>query len=268
METGSETLTETQVAQDWKEGIQTEYHKAIEGFSDNNGLAKGYSELFTKLGSYAKLPTEETPAEERSAFYKKCGAPETPEGYTMPELPEGKEYDKEFVGSMQFASQKAGVTNAQFMEQVNAFLAWEGQREELAKGEKVRVAAEGDRVLRERWGAEYAANSSIVQRACDELITDEKGEPDVELHDAFAALIEEKDLKDNPIFARVFCGIGQKTLSDTFVKGEGATEGEDKDYKPANDNSPGMYADGDDDDSKKARNWFRVNKNYVYSRDD
>lgn len=251
------------------DGIPDEFHSAVSGFTDKAGLAKGYSELYTKMGSYAKLPTDETPTEERSAFYNKLGRPDTPDGYKLPDLPDGKEYDKELIGGMRTIAHEAGVSDGQFRKMVERYLGIERQKAELAEGEKNRLAQENDGILKTKWGAEYPANSALVQRACDELITTPDGKRDSELHDAFSALIEEKGLKGNPVFAQVFCRLGQQMLDDTFVKGSGQVGSKDADYKPqySNPGSADMYAAGDDEESKKARAWHRA-QGHTYSRSD
>lgn len=244
-----EEATVAEPKETFLDGISPEFHSAISGFTDKNGLAKGYTELYSKLGSYTKLPTEESTPEEKSAFYNKQGRPETPEGYTLPELPEGKEYDQELLGGMRTIAHEAGITDNQFKKMIERYLGIESQRTEAARDEKARAELESERLLKEKWGAEYPANAALVQRACDELIEDN------ELHDAFAALIEEKGLKNNPVFAEVFCGIGQKMLDDTFVKSEGQAAREEE-YVPEYPNDPDMYRSGDSEKCKKARAYF------------
>jgi len=240
---------------DFLYGIAEEHHDAVSGFNDKGALAKGYSELFSKMGTSVQMLNENSSAEEIAAFYKKLGSPDTIDGYTLPQLPEGKEYDKDLLGGMREAMLDVGITDKQFGKLLESYLAIEVKKSEANEAEKIRASEEGDRVLKEKWGANYEAESAIVQRACDELI------PNKELHDEFAQLIEDKGLKNNRVFALVFNGIGKKMLDDTFVKGGGHIEG--KEYTPVYPNDPDMYRSGTDDESKRARAWHEK-RGHVY----
>jgi hypothetical protein len=259
----AETETPTQEA--FLDNIPPEYHSAISGFNDKAGLAKGYSELYSKMGSYVKPVTDESTPEEISTFYNKQGRPETPEAYTLPDLAEGKEYDKDLLGGMRTAAHETGLTDKQFTKLIQRYLDIEKQRAELTEGEVNRAAQESDRLLKEKWGAEYPANVELARRARDELIDDK------ELLEQFADMVETKypGLGNDPVFVQVFTGIGQKMLDDTLIKGVGQVK-DDEDYKPqySNPGSAGMYAAGDDEESKKARQWHRTHSGYDYGRSD
>ena len=251
-------------------GVETSWHSAEHAnlvqskqWAGADDALKGYGELEKALGTRVKLPTEESTPDEVSSFYNKLGRPESPDAYKLPELPEGKEYDKELISGMRSIAHEAGVTDNQFMKLVQRYLGIEKQKAELTEGETNRVAQESDRMLKEKWGAEYPANIELAKRARDELIDDK------DLLGQFAEMVETKypGLGNDPVFVQVFTSIGTKMLDDTFVKGTGQTGSKDADYKPAYVDSPEMYAAGDDEESKKARAWHR-NKGYVYARAD
>ncbi len=73
---------------------------------------------------------------------------------------------------------------------------------------------------------------------------------------------------NEPAFIDMMVQIGIKNMDDTFVKSDGQPPEKPKDdFVPASPNSPEMYASGDDENSAKARVYFR-NKGHVYGRTD
>lgn len=60
--------TETPPVTDWRSGIAEEHQSAVSGFvQDGNlnvsSLAKGYSELYSKMGNSVKIPTADSSEE-------------------------------------------------------------------------------------------------------------------------------------------------------------------------------------------------------------
>lgn len=254
-----EILTETK---NWYPDEHAELVKT-KGWDGEGGASKaltGYAELERGMGNRVKMPTDTSPAEEISAFYNKLGRPESADGYEIakPDMPEGMTYDQKFEMTMRGIAHEAGVTQAQMKTLVKAFNDYQIGAFNEHVGELNRSREEGERALKESWAGDYDANVQIAQRALKELVPDE----------AFFQLIEDSKLGNNPIFVKGWHEIGKKMLNDTYVKSDAQTEVKKDDYKPANPNSPEMYADGTDEDAKRARQWFRDNKNFVYDRDD
>ena len=248
VETGSELLgTETQTAQ-W----YPEEHKDLvsqKGW-DAGGFLKSYTELESAMGSRVKVPTDESTPEEKSAFYTKCGRPDTPDGYAMPTLPEDKSFDESLVGGMKTMAFEEGWTGKQWTKAVERYLAIEKQGAESRDAEAARLEQETDRTLHEQWGAEYDKNIEVSRRAFRELVPGELGEQ-------FAALIEDSGFGNNLVFIQAFREIGAKMLDDTLVKSEGQVKAETGDgYTPSHPNSPDMYKNAEDEEGKKARAWF------------
>ncbi len=255
------TTTQTAEAPAWNAGVAEEHQSAISAFSDTPGLAKGYSELFSKMGNSVRIPDENTPQAEIDAFRKKLGRPDTADGYTKPALAEGETLDTEFFGKMASIAHEGGCSDALFAKMANGFVQYGNVIEEMRKAEETRLVTEGDRQLHEDWGANYDANYLIVDRACAELI------PDEELRTEFSKMVDEKGLRNNQVFARVFLGIGNSILDDKYVKGEGQVEKPKDDYMPASPKSPEMYATMEGEEGVKARAWFRGH-GHVYDRTD
>ena len=102
---------------------------------------------------------------------------------------------------------------------------------------------QGTTALKDEWGDKYSENVQVAQRFTQNCTDD------------FKALLESSGLGNNPVFIKEFAQLGRKTLSDSLIKG-GLTDPEDKGWKPKFADSPGMYANGDDADSKRARAYF------------
>ncbi len=255
----ADTGTETE----WNASVAEEHKSAISGFTDTAGLAKGYSELFTKMGSYTKIPTDDSPVEEKSAFYKQQGRPDAADGYTKPTLGEGEELDTEFFGKMATIAHSKGCSDALFSELSKGFIEHaahvQAQQDEAEVVEFNRYREESDRKLHEELGADYDRDIELSKRAYTEYASDE-----------LKGLLETdkwKALRNEPSFIIMMRDMGKKNMDDTFVKGDGQPEVKKDDYIPGSPNSPDMYATGDDDDSKKARTYFRA-KGHVYDRAD
>ncbi len=257
-----EILTEQTVDQtttNWKEGIADEHLSAVSGFQSKAELAKGYSELFTKMGSSTKIPTADSPAEEVSAFYKQLGRPDTADGYKVPELEEGQEVNKEFFGSMATAAHEIGMSNSQFDKIVGRYVEYEKQVREAEIVEFNRYREEADRKLHEELGADYDKDIELSKRAYTEYASDELKE----------LLTTDKwvGLRNEPSFIKMMIEIGKKNMDDTFVKGDGQGDAPKNDYVPASPNSPTMYNNMETEDGAKARAYFRA-KGHVYDRTD
>ncbi len=252
----TETSTE---APAWNVGVAEEHKSAISGFSDTAGLAKGYSELFSKMGTSVNIPTEQSSDEDRSSFYRKLGRPDTPEGYTIPSLGEGQEVNKEFFGGMSAVAHEAGMSSGQFDKMVGRYMEFEKQVKEAELTEFNRYREEADRKLHETYGADYDKNIELSSRAYVEYASDDLKE--LLSTDKFVSL------RNEPAFIDMLVNIGKKNMDDTFVKSEGQVEKEKDDYVPGSPNSPEMYEYGEDDDAKKARAFFRK-KGHIYSRTD
>ncbi len=253
----TEQTTETAA---WNAGVSQEHQSAISAFTDTAGLAKGYSELFSKMGNSTAIPTETSTDQERSAFYTKCGRPETAEGYKSPTMPEGQEVNKEFFGAMTAVAHESGMSGTQFDKMVEKYLGFEAQIKEAQAVEFNRYREEADRKLHEVYGADYDKNIELSKRAYTEYAPQEL--KDLLETDKFIGL------RNEPAFINMMLDIGKKNMDDTFIKGDGQPEKPKDDYTPASPNSPTMYANMDGEDGTKARAWFRANKGYKYDRED
>ena len=256
-----ELLTETPETTEtvWNAGVAEEHKSAISGFTDTAGLAKGYSELYSKMGDRVKMPTADSPAEEKSAFYKQLGRPDTADGYTKPTLAEGEEVNEAFFSGMTAVAHESGLSGAQFDKMVKRYLDFEAQTKEAQVVEFNRYREESDRKLHEEYGADYDKNIELSKRAYTEYASDDLKE--------LLATDKYKSMLNEPSFINMMVEIGKKNMDDTFVKGDGQPDKPKDDYVPSSPNSPTMYATMETEDGAKARVYFRA-KGHVYDRAD
>ncbi len=216
------------------------------GWKDPNDVLASYRNLEKSASGKIKMPTPESSAEEIRAFYQKTGCPENPEGYEITDIPEGLPRNEDVEKAMCEIAHEEGVSKQAFEHIMKGY--YDKMQADLAAG---RVA--GEKQLREDFGDKYDENMKIAKRFCGTC------------SDEFMDLLVTTGLGNNPVFVKEFFEKGKQILSDTLIKGDGGGgEQVDKDYKPASIKSPGMYANGTDEESIKARAWFRANKNYDY----
>ena len=226
--------------------------------NDTAKAGTSYLELMKQQSTSVKIPDEHTSPPERSAFYRLAGCPDDPTGYQIekPTLPEGMSYDEEFQMTIRGIAHEAGISQNQMKALAKAFDEYQIGTFNKKATETARLNDAQDLALKEKKGGGYEKFRAISERACSELIDSE------ELRTQFAQLVEEKGLKNHPVFTEVFGVIGSKMLDDTFLKGN-LPKDDDKDYKPASPNSPAMYAKPESESDQKAHDWF-VARGHVY----
>ena len=106
---------------------------------------------------------------------------------------------------------------------------------------KNREASEA--ALKEEFGDAYTEQLTVAQRFAQSRSPE------------FMELMETTGLGNNPVIIKEFIAMGKATMADTLVKGDIANSDEAA-YKPQYPDSPGMYASGQSEESKKARAYF------------
>lgn len=253
-----------QATSSWKDGVERELRFSKDGndrlsrFDNNDAtvLATSYLRLENSQNDRVAIPTEDSSAEEKSAFFKKTGRPETAEGYTLPAMAEGQEIDKDIFAGWATIAHESGMSDAQFTALAKKYIELDTQQRETELTEFNRYREESDRKLHEDYGADYDKNIELSKRAYTEYANDDLKE--LLETDKFIGL------RNEPSFIDMMFQIGNKNMDDTFVKGEGLPGSKvPDDFVPSSPNSPEMYANGDDEYSVKARTYF-VKKGHVY----
>lgn len=236
-----------------------EEHKELveqQGWKQSGDALRDYSELQKSASGKVKVPTEESSAEEISAFYDKIRGVENAEGYDMakPEkLPEGMKYDDNFEKVIRGIAFEVGISKAQLKILAEAYNKYQIEIFGEQQATLTRTYDEGQKVLKVEWKEDYDTNLEVAKRACREL-----GGED------FVALLETNKLGNNPVFIKTFHNIGLKILNDTLIKGTQAGGDKKDEWRPAYIDSPEMYANDTSPEGEKARLWFTA-RGHVYN---
>ena len=225
-----------------------------QGWKSGDDVIRDYNELNKSASGKVKVPTDESSAEEISAFYAKIRGVDNAEGYDMPkpELPEGMNYDENFEKVIRGIAFEAGISKAQMKKLSEAYNAYQIEQFGTFEAELAQTHEEGRQVLQKEWKEDYEVNSEVAKRACTELCDDD-----------FKALLKETKLGNHPVFMRNFFNIGKKILDDTLIKGTQAGGDEKDAYVPAYPDSPGMYANDTSPEGEKARLWH-TKRGHIY----
>lgn len=242
----------------WRDSVAEENRSGVSKFETVDSLAKGYIELERNMGSKVNIPGEEASPEEKSAFYGKIGRPDEAKGYELPKLEDGEAYNEELMGSLTQIAFDKGVTGQQFSALAEKYMEMQAAEKVAAQeaddAEYERHRDEGDKILHQLMGANYDKNMELSKRAYTEYATEELR----------AILDQDKfsSLKNEPEFIKMWLKVAEKQMDDTLIKGD-LPDPPDDSYVPSHANSPEMYKNGEDEDSKKARAYF-TKRGYSY----
>jgi len=237
-----ETTSEAWYPQEYSELVKNK------GWDTPGKFLESYKNIESGYSQRVKLPTPESSAEEIRAFYQKTGCPENPDGYEIqaPEEVAGLR-DEAMESILRQVAHEQGVPKQAFESLFNKY--YGNLAEGVAKGREY-----GETKLREDLGEAYDEEVAIAQRFC------------AGCSDPFKQLLETTYVKRDgaimqlgniPEIVKEFISLGKKTLSDNLIKGEPPEPETDENWQPAYPESPSMYQFGDDEESKRARAWFK-----------
>jgi hypothetical protein len=139
-------------------------------FKDIEGVLKTLASQQKMLGKKAEailIPDEKSSPEEKTAFLRKLGVPESPDAYQLrpKDLPAGYEWSDDVAKEFNSVAHQAGVTPAQMDKIMSKYAAFESARaEQAALAQKAEIEA-GRKSLAEAWGDKYEVELSVARRA-------------------------------------------------------------------------------------------------------
>ena len=216
---------------------------AKKGWKSPDDALKSYSELEKSMGNRVRIPAPDAKPEELRAFYSKIGVPESVEGYEIDEIPEGSFRDESIENHIKQIALDSGISKNALANIMKGY--YQHQVDSLKESRE-----QGEQTLRTELGQNYDVEMTIAKRFCDNCSDD------------FRELLDSTGIGNNPIFIKEFIKLGKMTQSDKLIKGDTSGD-ENKVYSPKYPDSPEMYRNGEDADSKQAREYF-VNKGYTY----
>jgi hypothetical protein len=146
-------------------------HKQILGqFKDIDGALKTLVSQQKMLGKKADailIPDEKATPEEKAAFLKKLGVPESPEAYQLrpKDLPAGYEWDDNVAKEFNTLAHQNGITPKQMDALMSRYAAFEAQKAEAAASQQKAEMEAGRKALAEAWGDKYDVELSVARRA-------------------------------------------------------------------------------------------------------
>jgi len=216
-----DALKPTDWPEDWRArmaGEDKDAGKLLDRYKSPADVAKALREANKKIGSGKTVSDEPMPdAEkepEKAAEWRKArGIPDDPTGYAIPEAVKGlvTDADKPRLAGFTEAMHKAGIPTSA----AGAAMEWYFQ-EQASANEAIAAAdkADADDVadhLREEWGPDFRANSTIAKRFAEEAI------PGVNWFSA--RLPDGRVLGNVPEIVKAFADMGRERFGDVTLAG-------------------------------------------------
>ena len=234
--TGGDSLIAPQPQESW----YNEDNKELvtqKGWSSADDALRSYRELEKGYSGRVKMPTPESSAEEIRSFYQRTGCPENPEGYEIKTSEGADQFRNESVEkALSQIAYEQGVSKQAFEAIANRY--YEKMTDDLSQSRE-----SGERTLREELGEKYDESIKVAQRFAGGCSPE------------FMDLMDSTGLGNNAVVVKEFIRLGQATMADELIKGDGAEPKKDE-YVPQYKDSPEMYATGEDGESAKAREYF------------
>jgi len=200
---------------DWRAALKSpDAKKFAESSPDVDHLVARALQLQKQVSTAIVPPGKDAKPEEISAYRKRIGVPDAPEGYkfAMPEGVEATEADKAFQATMaktfhaaNVSAEQAKVLNEAFNEVTKA------AQEAQVQADK-QFAEQAEAELRKAWpGAEYDKNRTFAERAATWMFGDQMEE---------LRHLETKDgrfILDHPMFLRAFAAAGREMAEGQLI---------------------------------------------------
>lgn len=175
------------------------------------GLAQGYTQLQSKIGSMVSIPGENATDAERLEFNQKLGTPAKPEDYEIPteNMPADVKLSDPMIAAFRNEAMRLGITKTQFAGLVRFQATQVGEQQKALDTSTQAARDEGVATIKGEWGQAYDEKLQLAQTAAAKFGGD-----------AFKQFLNDSGLGDNPHFLRTFAAIG-KAMSEHELMGGG-----------------------------------------------
>lgn len=204
IETAPEVTEEAPV--NWRETISDpDLRKVAERFNSPTDAVKSIVDL-RKRESTPRLPGKDATDEDKAAFRKAWGVPESAEGYKfeMPEGVESNDADKAFqeVMGQTFHDADISTTQAEKLSKTYNEIVTKVKAEIIKADED--FVKETEAALKHEWGDDYDRNKTLANRAAAEILGS-----DLEVA-SHLELKGDRFLLDHPIMVKAFAEVGKE----------------------------------------------------------
>lgn len=207
---------------DWRDGLPDDLKKTADRFTSKEDAIRAINNLQKREGQ-VRVPGKDATDEEKAAYYKAVGVPESPDGYDWPDLgddaTDAQKQSRDAWGAKLHELKVPGET----AKKLAAFLQEETQSALASQVEEDKAfAQQQEDALKNEWkGEAYEQNKTLANRAFGELAN----RAGVNIEDL--QQIETKDgrfLMDRAEMSRIFAVIGKEmaegTIGPTLTSGE------------------------------------------------
>jgi len=218
----AQTTTQVQTAESgansqslgWRAGLPKEYqnHEAFGKYGKVGDLAKDFLELRNRT-QRPSLPGDDSPDEERQAFYKAFGRPDQANGYSIEGM-EGVDPNHPGIQQLMAVAHESGMSQKQF-ERVFGHLVQQGSEATKAQQQAMKAALQdADKGLRDDWKDQYPAKREYAMRGYKQL------------DDQTRKSLEKSGVINQPWFIKMMAQAGESTAEGRFIRGgtQGATQ--------------------------------------------
>ncbi len=160
-------------AASWRTEVGADYQRVAEKFTSPADVVKSYAELERKLGRSVEIPDAHASDEERAAFHKRLGVPESADGYDLAVPDVGRDGDADArLARYSHLAHEIGLTPQQAQAAVDWYYQEIAAATEAQAGQHARDAetaadttADLEADLRKEWGSDYDRNMEYGRRA-------------------------------------------------------------------------------------------------------
>jgi hypothetical protein len=176
-------VTETQTATETL-GFKTEIpaslrgHEAFAPLKTKDDLWNGFIEAVTakkdlegKLAGAIPKLSENATADEKAAYLKAIGVPESPDGYEFerPAMPEGVPYNEALEKWFRDTAHKAGISAEQAKTLYGSYNQFGAEFLKSLEVQRQDTLTKGMNALKETWGNHYDDNVAVVKRVQEKI---------------------------------------------------------------------------------------------------
>ena len=209
---------------DWKDGLSEELKQTADRFPSKDEMIRSI-QAFQKREGQVRVPGKDATDDEKAAYQKAVGVPDTPEGYEFPSVPEMTDQIKESNANWAKIFHGLDVPKSTALTLANALNEVGAVAIKAQEQAHTDFAKASEDALRAEWkGDDYDVNLNLANRAFDNL-AERTGMKAGELRQIKTE--DGKFLMDRPEMVRLYATIGREmaegTLGPTLSEAERET---------------------------------------------
>ena len=177
---GNQQQADTSQSLGWRAGLPDDLksNETFTPFKTVGEFAKHHIETAGKItdleGKLSKAifkPADDAPAEEKAAYLKAIGVPESPDGYEFerPAMPEGVPYNEALEKWFRDTAHKAGISAEQAKTLYGSYNQFGAEFLKSLEAQRQDTLTKGMNALKESWGNHYDDNVAVVKRVQEKI---------------------------------------------------------------------------------------------------